>query len=129
MRIICNCARLWLFYWVDAALPAVANTGSDSPNSYCKFISALEEIVLESVGCQSEAKQIVEVSWADRWQVYQRLQELDIPCSCATEQPLMVHIANVTAAVQLWSVSRQLTQSRQDLLCWLEYCWQCRLEG
>lgn len=73
---------------------------------------------------QPEVSEIVEVNWADRWQVYQRLQELAIPCWCATEQPLMVHIADAAHAVQLWSVSRQLTTPRKDLVCWLERCWQ-----
>jgi len=48
------------------------------------------------------------------------LQELDIPCSCATNQPLRVHIADVAAAVQLWSVTKQLTAPRQDLVSALE---------
>ena len=67
---------------------------------------------------------MVKVNWADRWQVYQRLQELGIPCWCATNQPLTVDIAEVAAAVQLWSVVRQLTVSRQELVCLLERCWQ-----
>ncbi len=77
---------------------------------------------------QLEIREIVEVNWADRWQVYQRLQELDIPCRCATGQPLMAHIADALAAVQLWSVSRQFTASRQDLVQWLEHCWQYHLK-
>ncbi len=81
---------------------------------------------MEPLSCQ--LKEIVEVNPAERWQVYQRLQELDIPCRCATEQPLMVHIAHVTAAVQLWSVSRQFTASRQDSVCWLKRCWQYQLQ-
>jgi len=44
---------------------------------------------------------MIEVNWADRWQVYQRLQELAIPCWCATDQPLRVEITDVAAAVQL----------------------------
>lgn len=73
---------------------------------------------------ESEVKDVVEVNWAERWQVYLRLQELEIPCWCATNQPLQVHIADATAAVQLWSVIRQLTAPRQDLVCTLERCWQ-----
>ena len=41
--------------------------------------------------CQA-ASVMVEVSWADRWYVYKRLQELAIPCSCAIDQPLQVQI-------------------------------------
>ncbi len=73
---------------------------------------------------QPEVSEIVEVNWADRWQVYQRLQELAIPCWCDANQPLKVHIGDVAAAVQLWSVLRQITTPRQDLLCWLERCWR-----
>ncbi len=77
-----------------------------------------------TLGCQSEFKEIVDVNKADRWQVYHRLQELDIPCSCATEQPLMVQIAGVVSAVQVWSVTRQFTASRTDSVWWLKRCWQ-----
>lgn len=88
--------------------------------------TTLEVIVLNPLSYQPEVSEIVNVNWADRWQVYQRLQELDIPCWCATDCPLRVHIADVTAAVQLWSVLRQLTASRHDLVCQLECCWQYR---
>ncbi|MBD2018145.1 hypothetical protein H6F96_29795 [Microcoleus sp. FACHB-53] len=73
-----------------------------------------------------ETKQDIEISWGDRWQVYTRLQELAIPCECATNQPLRYQIKDVTAAIQLWSVVRQLTVSRPELACWLERCWQIR---
>ncbi|NET01324.1 MAG: hypothetical protein F6K62_12640 [Sphaerospermopsis sp. SIO1G2] len=68
-------------------------------------------------------KQIVEVSWADRWQVYQRLNELDIPCCCETNQPLEVEVTNPQIAVQIWSITRQFTASRQELINRLEDCW------
>ena len=68
----------------------------------------------------------VEVDWADRWQVYKRLQELDIPCSCETNQPLRVETNTPLAMVQLWSVIQQLTASRQDLIWSLECCWKSR---
>ncbi|EAW43055.1 hypothetical protein N9414_09766 [Nodularia spumigena CCY9414] len=64
------------------------------------------------------------VDWADRWQVYQRLQELDIPCCCEANQPLRVEINNPLAVFQLWSVMQQLTASRQELICNLEDCWK-----
>ncbi|WP_243902422.1 Asr1405/Asl0597 family protein [Aetokthonos hydrillicola] len=73
---------------------------------------------------QAQVQQIVEVNWADRWQVYQRLQELDIRCSCGSNQPLTVEISNSTVAIQLWSVLRQLTTPRQDLIRNLEQCWR-----
>ncbi len=73
---------------------------------------------------QAQFTQSVEVSWADRWQVYHRLQELGISCWCDTNQALTVEITNPTAAVQLWSVMRQLSAVRQDLVWTLERCWR-----
>ncbi|QLE54327.1 Asr1405/Asl0597 family protein [Nostoc sp. TCL26-01] len=75
---------------------------------------------------QIEEKYLVEISWADRWLVYQRLRELDIPCSCETDKPLQVEINTPTAAIQLWSVVRQFTSSRQDLIWSLKRIWQSR---
>jgi hypothetical protein len=74
---------------------------------------------------EPERKIIVSVEWTQRWQVYMRLQELDINCSCATNKPLTVEIASVTAAIQLWSVVQQFTASRQDLIRTVERCWCC----
>ncbi|MBH8565421.1 hypothetical protein I8748_25145 [Nostoc sp. CENA67] len=81
---------------------------------------------MKSFSSQIESKHTVEVNWADRWQVYQRLQELDIPCWCETNQPLQVEIGNPTAVVQFWNVMRRLTASRQDLIGNLEHCWRSR---
>lgn len=69
---------------------------------------------------------VLGVEWVNRWQVYQRLQELDIPCSCEPNQPLRVEINNPLAMVQVWSVIQQLTASRQDLIFSLEQCWKSR---
>ena len=77
---------------------------------------------MKSPSCQA-ASVMVEVSWADRWYVYKRLQELAIPCTCAIDQPLQVQITNTLAAIQLWSISRQLNASRQELVKWLERQW------
>ena len=81
---------------------------------------------MKSFSSKIEIKHLVEVNWADRWQVYQRLKELDIRCSCTVNQPLKVEIGSPIAAVQLWSVIRQLTASRQDQIWILENCWQSR---
>lgn len=77
---------------------------------------------MKSPSCQAVSV-MVEVSWADRWYVYQRLQQLAIPCFCAIDQPLQVQITSTLSAIQLWSVSRQLNTSRQELAEWLERCW------
>lgn len=84
----------------------------------------MEEIVLNPSGLNVEVNEILEVNCLDRWQVYRRLQELTIPSWCGTNQPLRVRVSDVRAAIQLWSVSRQFSHSRQDLILWLEQCWQ-----
>ena len=72
---------------------------------------------------EPEATQILEVSWTDRWEVYKRLQELEIPCWCQPNRPLRVQINSAIAAVQVQSVLRQLNAPRQDLVQWLGHCW------
>lgn len=68
--------------------------------------------------------EIVQVNWIDRWFIYKRLQELEIPCWCASQQPLRVNICNCRDAIQLISVVKQTTASRQELIQNLERCWQ-----
>lgn len=60
---------------------------------------------------------------ADRWFIHRRLQQLEISCQCSSNQPLVVEINSPVAVAQLWSVLRQLTGSRQELIAWLETCW------
>lgn len=79
---------------------------------------------MNSSSATPKVSQIVEIAAWDRWQVYHRLQQLAVPCECGTNQPLVVQINDVTAAMQLWSVVRQLTAPRHDLVSWLERCWQ-----
>lgn len=67
------------------------------------------------------------VNQADRWQVYQRLQELDIACECSINQPLKVDIHSPTAAIQLQSVIKQFTAERSALVEWLERCWHSEI--
>lgn len=71
----------------------------------------------------SSKPQIVEIDWNDRWQVYNRLQALEIGCICQTNRPLQVYFNNLYAAVQIWSVAKQFTAERQELINWLEQCW------
>lgn len=71
-----------------------------------------------------QSKQMLEVQCEDRWQVYHRLKELDIPCKCASYQPLNVQVDSVLTAVQLWSVVRQVTAPRWVLVQLLENCWR-----
>ncbi|MBD2663897.1 Asr1405/Asl0597 family protein [Richelia sinica] len=78
---------------------------------------------MESFSTETGIKYFVRVNWADRWQVYQRLNELDIPCFCQANQPLQVEITNANVAMQIWSVLRSCTASRQELISTLENCW------
>jgi hypothetical protein len=93
------------------------------PNS-CTLRASL----LKSVNSEIKTKHVVGVSWADRWQVYQRLQELGIPCWCEANQPLTAEINNPTAAIQLWSVMQRFTLTRQELIWTLEHSWRLNLE-
>ena len=60
----------------------------------------------------------------DRWQIYHRLQELEIGCQCSGFQPLTVDIKTATEAIQLWSVAKRVSQSRQDLAWALTQSWR-----
>ncbi|WP_254173517.1 Asr1405/Asl0597 family protein [Planktothrix pseudagardhii] len=65
------------------------------------------------------------INWVDRWLVYKRLQELEIPCWCRINQPLQVQIHTPKDTIQLLSVLRQFSQSHQNLVECLEHCWHC----
>ena len=67
--------------------------------------------------------QVVKVSRCDRWQAYQRLQELEIHCWCAEDGTLSVEVQTVGQALQLRSVIQQLSASRSELIDWLDLCW------
>lgn len=71
-----------------------------------------------------EVGEIVQVSWLDRWQVYKRLQELEIPCWCGVDQPLRAKVNTPKQAAQLASVLKQFSASRGELVKLLECCWQ-----
>ncbi|MFM7424770.1 MAG: Asr1405/Asl0597 family protein [Elainella sp.] len=64
------------------------------------------------------------ISRSERWQVHQRLIELDIRSCCLQGGGLAVEVANPVALIQLRSLLLQLTAPRQQLLGWLEHCWQ-----
>ena len=67
--------------------------------------------------------QIINVDWLDRWKVYHRLKELEIECSCKSNEPLKVSFQDSQAAIQIWSVAKQCTANRQELINWLHQCW------
>lgn len=66
----------------------------------------------------------VSVNRSERWAIYRRLQELQIPCQCSPNQPLRVQLTHTTTAIQLWSVVKQTTAPRHELISWLNRCWK-----
>lgn len=65
----------------------------------------------------------------ERWSIYRRLRELEIPCQCATNRPLSVELNCPYAIAQLCSVVKQSTASRSKLIDWLEECWQMKRQS
>jgi hypothetical protein len=72
---------------------------------------------------------IIDAAWGDRWQIYHRLQELKIPCQCSTGKPLTVAVDTPTAAIQVWSVARQSSIERSQLVDWLARCFTLQVVG
>lgn len=68
--------------------------------------------------------QVEKVSRCDRWCVYQRLQELMIPCWCPEDGSLWVEIEHGIHAILLRSAVYGAIASRQELVDWLERCWE-----
>lgn len=68
--------------------------------------------------------QVIDIPLSLRWQVYHRLQELMISCWCCADGSLRVQINNLLTAVLVRSTLMQLLASRQELIDWLEQCWQ-----
>ncbi|OLP19988.1 hypothetical protein BST81_02635 [Leptolyngbya sp. 'hensonii'] len=69
-------------------------------------------------------RQRVTIPRSDRWQVFQRLQELAIPCEVSQDGHLWVEITHVTGAIQLRSVVQQIMADRRELVDWLKQCLQ-----
>lgn len=68
--------------------------------------------------------QIVNVSRILRWQIYYRLQELRIPCWCPVDGSLRVEVNDSVSAMLVRSTVQQFVAPRQELVEWLERCWQ-----
>ncbi len=78
---------------------------------------------------QSIPNSILEVKWSCRWEVFRRLQTLDIKCQCSTNEPLLVYLHSPTTVIQIWSVLRQCGASKSDLVDWLNNCWQVKSDA
>jgi hypothetical protein len=68
-------------------------------------------------------EQQLEVTGMERWQIYQRLQELEISCRCNPYGALFVKYSDPMAIAQVWSVTRHVRMQRYELIQWLEQCW------
>jgi hypothetical protein len=81
---------------------------------------------------QAGLAQPVEVPWAievprgDRWAVWQRLQELGIPCTCRADRPLLATVDSPLAVWQVWHVLR-MQGAPAPLRDWLERCYEAVL--
>lgn len=71
----------------------------------------MDEIAMMAIECD------------DRWQVYFRLQDLNIPCQCKSHQPLLVNIQSAQALVQVCGVVKRFSTPRSDLCDWLNHCF------
>lgn len=79
-------------------------------------LSPTNQPIIHSVG----------ISSTERWSIYHRLQELEIPCNCSTNRPLQVELNHPNAIAQLCSVVKQSTASRNELIDWLDDCWRIK---
>jgi hypothetical protein len=75
-------------------------------------------------GFDEAVGQFVQIPRCDRWQAYQRLQDLGISCRCLEDGRLRVDAESFTDALLVRSVVKRLTDSRLQLVHWLERCWQ-----
>jgi hypothetical protein len=71
----------------------------------------------------NEVYRLIDVKWADRWQIYSRLISLQIPCQCSIDRPLSVYCDTPQKIIQTWSVVRQFTAPRHRLVNFLNRCW------
>lgn len=81
---------------------------------------------------ESAIKTQIHVKQLERWQVYQRLLELQIPCRCRCNEPLEVELETPLKLWQFWTVVWRVSASRQMLSDYLESCWRlpsCRHSG
>jgi hypothetical protein len=76
---------------------------------------------------QPETSQIIEINHSQKWEVYYRLQELQITCQCASDRPLQAQCHHTKDLIQIWSVIQQATANRHKLVDWLESCWKISL--
>lgn len=67
---------------------------------------------------------VLAIPRSDRWGICHRLQELLIPCQCSADGYLRVEVDSCLSAILVRSVVQQFMAPRQELVDWLESCWQ-----
>jgi hypothetical protein len=77
---------------------------------------------------EQKSNPILSVKWIDRWDVFHRLQALGIECQCCTNKPLLVDLHSPTTVAQVWSVARQFSTPRHELIDWLDNCWEVQYD-
>lgn len=71
--------------------------------------------------------QVVTVHRCDRWSIHRRLKELSIPCACPADGTLRVDVNHAVALLLVRSTVRQFVTSRQEIVTWLERCWETQV--
>ncbi|NET01529.1 MAG: hypothetical protein F6K62_06035 [Sphaerospermopsis sp. SIO1G2] len=68
-------------------------------------------------------EQILDIPRSVRWQIYHRLQDLMINCSCPQDGSLRVQVNTLQEAMLVHSTVMQFLSPRSELVSWLEVCW------
>ena len=71
--------------------------------------------------------QVAKINRSDRWSVYRRLQELNIPCWCPEDGTLWIEIDRCIHAILVRSTIQQFASTRSELTDWLERCWSTQV--
>jgi hypothetical protein len=79
---------------------------------------------MKPFNAHSLTQSAIEIDSDRRWSLYNRLQDLGIPCECKAYQPLRIQLETVNTAIQFWQVFHHFHSSRQDRIARLEICWQ-----
>ena len=75
------------------------------------------------------SSKVAKIHRSDRWSIFRRLQELNIPCWCPEDGTLWVEIDHCIHAVLLRSTIQQFVSNREELTDWLERCWSTELDA
>ena len=71
----------------------------------------------------SFVSQVTKIQRSERWSVYRRLKELNIPCWCPQDGFLWIEIDSCLHAILIRSIIQQFVSTRSESIDWLERCW------